>query len=79
MAAVGRQLASPILAKSKSSRNPNCMGRRDEKLRQTSGKPDQTASFSSLAGRKATFLEALMWICSPVAGLRPMRAARLRT
>jgi hypothetical protein len=28
---------------------------------------------------KATFLLALMWIVSPVAGLRPMRAARLRT
>src|SRR5207245_156772 len=39
----------------------------------------QTASLSSLAGRKATFLLALIWIGSPVAGLRPMRAARLRT
>src|SRR5215471_16797301 len=32
-----------------------------------------------LLGRKATFLLALMWIDSPVAGLRPTRAARLRT
>src|SRR5262249_16919938 len=39
----------------------------------------QTASLSSLAARKATFLLALIWIGSPVAGLRPMRAARLRT
>src|SRR5262245_25157477 len=39
----------------------------------------QTASFSSLAARKATFLLALILIGSPVAGLRPMRAARLRT
>ena len=39
----------------------------------------QTDSLSSLAGRKATFLLALIWIGSPVAGLRPMRAARLRT
>ena len=29
--------------------------------------------------RKATFLLALIWIVSPVAGLRPIRAARLRT
>src|SRR5215470_14620537 len=41
--------------------------------------PRQTASLSSLAARKATFLLALIWIGSPVAGLRPMRAARLRT
>jgi hypothetical protein len=40
---------------------------------------DQTASLSSLAARKATFLLALIWIASPVAGLRPIRAARLRT
>ena len=40
---------------------------------------DQTASLSSFAARKATFLLALIWIGSPVAGLRPMRAARLRT
>src|SRR5262249_23404348 len=40
---------------------------------------DQIASFNSLAARKATFLLALIWIGSPVAGLRPMRAARLRT
>src|SRR5215468_1793884 len=38
-----------------------------------------TASLSSLAARKATFLLALILIGSPVAGLRPMRAARLRT
>ena len=39
----------------------------------------QTDSFNSLEARKATFLLALIWIASPVAGLRPMRAARLRT
>ena len=32
---------------------------------------DQIASLSSLEARKATFLLALIWICSPVAGLRP--------
>src|SRR6478735_477885 len=40
---------------------------------------DQMASLSSLAARKAIFLEALILIDSPVAGLRPIRAARLRT
>ena len=39
----------------------------------------QIASFSSFEARKATFLLALIWIASPVAGLQPMRAARLRT
>src|SRR5579884_2332130 len=39
----------------------------------------QIASFNSLDARNATFLLALIWIASPVAGLRPMRAARLRT
>src|SRR5258708_40225767 len=39
----------------------------------------QTASLSSLEARKATFLLALIWIGSPVGGLRPIRAARLRT
>ena len=39
----------------------------------------QTVSFSSLATRKATFLLALILIASPVAGLRPMRAARFLT
>src|SRR4051812_2768506 len=38
-----------------------------------------TASFNSFAARKATFLLALILIGSPVAGLRPMRAGRLRT
>src|SRR5262249_7126125 len=46
---------------------------------QTEREFDQTASLSSLAARNATFLLALIWIGSPVAGLRPMRAARLRT
>ena len=41
--------------------------------------PDYTASFSSLAGRNATFLLALILMASPVAGFRPIRAARLRT
>ena len=40
---------------------------------------NQTASLSSLLARKATFLLALIWIGSPVAGLRPIRAGRLRT
>src|SRR5205823_12557505 len=39
----------------------------------------QTASLSSLAARNATFLLALILIGSPVAGLRPIRAARWRT
>src|ERR1043166_9385047 len=43
------------------------------------GRRYQTDSLSSLAARKATFLEALIWMGAPVAGLRPMRAARLRT
>src|ERR1700676_2865505 len=34
-----------------------------------------TDSLSSFAARKATFLLALIWIGSPVAGLRPDRAA----
>ncbi len=38
-----------------------------------------TASFSSLAGRNATFLLALILIASPVAGFRPILAARFRT
>src|SRR3954454_15703230 len=46
------------------------------------GEPDalaQIASFSALAARNATFLLALIFTASPVAGLRPMRAGRLRT
>ena len=39
-------------------------------------KPAYTASFNSLAGRKATFLLAAIWMVSPVAGLRPCRAGR---
>jgi hypothetical protein len=38
-----------------------------------------TASFSSLAGRNAIFLLALILIASPVAGFLPMRAGRART
>src|SRR5262245_66016260 len=38
-----------------------------------------TASLSSLAARKATFLLALIWIGSSVAGLLRMRVARLRS
>ena len=41
--------------------------------------PSKTASLSSFEERSAIFLLALISICSPVAGLRPMRAARLRT
>src|SRR5215475_9602946 len=37
------------------------------------------ASLRSFATRKATFFDALILIASPVAGLRPMRAGRLRT
>src|SRR5215204_6274859 len=39
----------------------------------------QMASLRSLAGLKAIFFDALILIGSPVCGLRPMRAARLRT
>jgi hypothetical protein len=42
-------------------------------------KSRQIDSFNSLEARKATFLLALICIASPVAGLRPMRAARRRT
>jgi hypothetical protein len=38
-----------------------------------------TASLSSLAGRKAIFLLALILMASPVAGFRPILAARYRT
>src|SRR5438034_4084776 len=38
-----------------------------------------TASLRSLDARKAIFLLALILMASPVAGLRPMRAGRLRT
>src|SRR4051794_1030808 len=41
--------------------------------------PVQIASFRALAARNATFLLALIFTASPVAGLRPMRAGRLRT
>src|SRR5437764_750568 len=38
-----------------------------------------TAIFKSLLALNATFFDGLILIASPVAGLRPMRAARLRT
>jgi hypothetical protein len=38
-----------------------------------------TASFSSFAGRNAIFLLALILMASPVAGVRPILAARFRT
>src|SRR5262249_35924269 len=38
-----------------------------------------TAFFKSFAARKAIFLLALILMASPVAGLRPIRAGRLRT
>ena len=41
--------------------------------------PAQIASFRALAARNATFLLALIFTASPVAGLRPMRAGRFRT
>jgi hypothetical protein len=37
------------------------------------------ASFNSSAGRNATFLLGAICNVSPVAGLRPVRASRLRT
>ena len=37
------------------------------------------ASFSSFAGRNATFLLGAICNVAPVAGLRPVRASRLRT
>jgi hypothetical protein len=39
--------------------------------------PFYTASFSSLAGRNAIFLLALILIASPVVGFRPIPAARV--
>src|SRR5437773_1169832 len=39
----------------------------------------EMASLSSLAARNAFFLLAFIWLSSPVGGLRPLRAARLRT
>ena len=36
----------------------------------------RTASFSTFAGRRRTTVLALILICSPVCGLRPMRALR---
>jgi hypothetical protein len=59
-------------------RAPDSAARRDfcEDMARTR---DQTASFSSFATRNATFLLALILIASPVAGLRPMRAARFLT
>ena len=40
---------------------------------------DQATILCPLVARKATFLLALILMASPVAGLRPMRAAHLRT
>jgi hypothetical protein len=40
--------------------------------------PPSTESFSALAGVKRSRVRAGILICSPVAGLRPMRAANLR-
>src|ERR1700730_9644429 len=59
--------------------SPRGAARRSRNYRRKSGGRDQTASLRSLAARNATFLLALILIGSPVAGLRPMRAARLRT
>src|SRR6185503_21339883 len=53
-------------------RQPDSIRCREERV-------DQIDFLSSLAARNATFLLALILIASPVAGLRPMRAARLRT
>ena len=41
------------------------------------GSRSYTASFSSLAGRNATFLLALILMASPVAGFRPIRGRPL--
>src|SRR3977135_1052362 len=43
------------------------------------GGQSYTASFSSLAARKAIFLLALILMDSPVAGFRPILAGRFRT
>ena len=43
------------------------------------GRVDQIASLKPFAARNATFFDALLaliWISSPVAGLRPLRAGR---
>jgi hypothetical protein len=40
--------------------------------------PPSTESFSALAGVKRSRVRANILICSPVAGLRPIRAASLR-
>src|SRR6476660_1088383 len=59
--------------------SPRGAARRSRNYRRKSGGAGQTASLRSFEARKATFLLALILIGSPVAGLRPMRAARLRT
>src|SRR5499425_3000642 len=62
-----------------SMRRPAPRGAGRTKPGSAEGGNRQIDSLSSLAARKATFLLALIWIGSPVAGLRPIRAARLRT
>ena len=62
----------PIAHKNKNP--PDCGGVLQNKIA-----GGQIAIFKSLAARKATLLLALILIASPVIGLRPMRAARLRT
>jgi hypothetical protein len=56
--------------------DPRELRRREQLAHSETG---QMASLSSFEARKATFLLALIWMASPVAGLRPMRAARFRT
>src|SRR5438874_889377 len=83
------RLLNPVIAPKVPAATPNVYELRAYRTRpgaspggsDTRGHPlaGYTASFRSLAARKATFLLALILIGSPVAGLRPMRAGRLRT
>src|SRR6266540_545404 len=59
------------------ARSPAAFHRRDDAPEAPSHAA--IASFKSFAARNATFLLALILIASPVAGLRPMRAARFLT
>src|SRR5262252_6261816 len=52
------------------------------RLQASGGRADQIASLRPFATRNATFFDALLaliLISSPVAGLRPLRAGRIRT
>ena len=62
-------------AKARKERPPAIAGRANF-VQDRRRRDRQIAIFRSLAARNATFLLALILIASPVAGLRPMRAAR---